>query len=46
MDREDWDLARRVINKSKIKWAVSSVRPFKSARTADIVPALLQNGAR
>jgi hypothetical protein len=45
MNRGDWNLARRVINKSKIRWALGIFKPFKSARTDEIVPVLLQQGA-
>jgi hypothetical protein len=34
-----------VINQSKIRWALSSFKPFKSAGTYEIIPALLQQGA-
>jgi hypothetical protein len=30
VNREDWHLARRVIDQSKIKWAVHTFKPFKS----------------
>jgi hypothetical protein len=32
-----------LINQSKIKWAISTFKPFKSAGTDGIVPALLQH---
>jgi hypothetical protein len=44
MNRGDWNLAKRVINQSKIKWALGTFKPFKSAGTDGIVPALLQQG--
>jgi hypothetical protein len=40
--REDWELSKRVIDQSKIKWAISTFKPFKSAGTDGIVSALLQ----
>jgi hypothetical protein len=40
-NRDDWDLAKRVINQSKIRWALSTFKPFKSAGTDGIAPALL-----
>jgi hypothetical protein len=40
-NREDWNLVKRIINQSKIKWAISTFKPFKSARTDGTVPALL-----
>jgi hypothetical protein len=43
MNREDWNLVRRIMNQFKIKWAINSFRLFKSAETDDTVPALLQN---
>jgi hypothetical protein len=30
-NRGDWDLAKRVINQSKIRWALSTFKPFKCA---------------
>jgi hypothetical protein len=30
-------------HQSKIKWAINIFKPFKSAGTDDIIPALLQN---
>jgi hypothetical protein len=44
MIRGDWILAKNVINQSKINWALSTFKPFKSAATDGIVPALLQQG--
>jgi hypothetical protein len=44
MNRRDWNLAKNVINQSKITWALSIFKPFKSAGTDGIVPALLQQG--
>jgi hypothetical protein len=43
-NRQDWKLARRVTELSKIKWAINMFRPFKSAATDDTVPAILKNG--
>jgi hypothetical protein len=40
--REDWELSKRIIDQSKIKWAINTLNPFKSAGTDEIVPALLQ----
>jgi hypothetical protein len=42
-NRADWNLVRRMIDQSRIKWAINSFSSFKSARTDCIVPALLQN---
>jgi hypothetical protein len=44
-NRGDWNLAKCVINQSKIRWALSTYKPLKSAGTDGIVPALLQQGA-
>jgi hypothetical protein len=44
MNREDWKLARRLIDQSKIKRAINNCIPFKSAGAGAIVPVLLQNG--
>jgi hypothetical protein len=40
--REDWELSKKVNDQSKIRWAISTLKPFKSAGTDGIVPALLQ----
>jgi hypothetical protein len=40
--REDWELSKKVTDQSKIRWAISTFKPFKSAGTDGIVPALLQ----
>jgi hypothetical protein len=44
-NRGDWNLAKRVINQSKIRWALSTFKPFNSAGTDEIIPAFLQQGA-
>jgi hypothetical protein len=46
--REDWDLSYKVIDQSmsKIRWAISTFKPFQSAGTDGIVPALLQQRVR
>jgi hypothetical protein len=36
----DWNLVRRMIDQSRIKWAISTFRPFKSAGTDGIVPCI------
>jgi uncharacterized protein (UPF0276 family) len=43
MNRGDWNLARKVINQSKIQWQSVLLTHFKSKGT-DIIPALMQNG--
>jgi hypothetical protein len=43
-NREDWNLAKHVINQSRIRWALGTLKPFKSAGQDGIVPALLQQG--
>jgi hypothetical protein len=43
-NRGDWNLAKIVINQSKIRWALNTFKPFKSAGTDEIVPAFLQQG--
>jgi hypothetical protein len=40
--RGDWEMSKRIIDQSKIKWAINTLKPFKSAGTDKIVPALLQ----
>jgi hypothetical protein len=42
--REDWELSKRAVDQSKISWVISTFKPFKSAGTDGIVPALLQQG--
>jgi hypothetical protein len=44
-NRADWDLAKVLITQSRIKWALDTFTPYKSAGTDGIVPALLQHGA-
>jgi hypothetical protein len=44
-NRGDWNLARRMINQSKIRWALGTFKPFKSAGTDGIVPVLFKQGA-
>jgi hypothetical protein len=44
-NRDDWDLAKRVVNQSKIRWVFSTFKPLKSAGTDGIILALLQQGA-
>jgi hypothetical protein len=43
-NRGDWDLAKHVIKQSKIRWVLNTFKPYKSAGTDEIVPALLQQG--
>jgi hypothetical protein len=43
-NRGDWNLAKHVINQSKIRWALGTLKPYKSAETDGIFPALLQQG--
>jgi hypothetical protein len=44
MHRADWNLAKLVINQSRIRWALGTLKPFKAAGTDEIVPAILQQG--
>jgi hypothetical protein len=44
-NRGDWNLARRVINQSKIRWALRTLKPFESAGRDGIILILLQQGA-
>ena len=44
LDREDWYLIRKVVNVTKIRWAIKSFGPYKSAGPDLIIPALLQQG--
>jgi hypothetical protein len=43
--REEWELSKKVINQSKIRWVISTFKPFISAGTDGIVPARLRQGA-
>jgi hypothetical protein len=42
--REEWELSKRVTDRSKIRQAINTLNPFKSAGTDEIVPAVLQQG--
>jgi hypothetical protein len=44
-NRGDWNLTKQVINQTKIRWALSTFKPFKSVGTDAIVHELLQQGA-
>jgi hypothetical protein len=44
LDRGDWNLAKHVINQSKMRWTLGTFKPFKSVGTHGTVPALLQQG--
>ena len=41
---EDWGLAAKVVKPEKVKWAIRTFKPFKSAGPDGIFPALLQEG--
>jgi hypothetical protein len=41
--RENWELSKKIIDQSKIKWTINTFKPFKSAATDETVPALLQH---
>jgi ribosomal protein S6 len=43
-NRGNRNLAKRVNNQSKIRWALAKFKPFKSAETDGIVLALLHKG--
>jgi hypothetical protein len=43
-NRGDWNLAKRVINQSKIGWALGTFKPFRFSGIDGTVPALLQQG--
>lgn len=44
-DNAHWQIAERVITEDKLRWAISSFQPFKSAGPDGIFPALLQWGS-
>jgi hypothetical protein len=44
MHNVDWILAKRVINQSRIRWALGTLKPFRAAGADEIVTALLQQG--
>jgi hypothetical protein len=43
-NRGEWNMAKQVINQSKIRWALGTFKPFTSVGTDRIVPARLQQG--
>jgi hypothetical protein len=43
-NRGDWNLAKHVINQSKIRWALGTFKPHKSAGTDEIVQAFCSKG--
>jgi hypothetical protein len=43
-NRGDWNMAKCVVNQSKIRWALGTFKPHKSSGTDGIVPAFLQQG--
>jgi hypothetical protein len=42
--REDWELSKKVIDHSTIRWAISAFKPFKLVGTDGIASTLLQQG--
>ena len=44
VNRENWDLLQRTVNRTKLRWAINSFDPFKSAGPDLILPAFLQQG--
>jgi hypothetical protein len=42
--REVWNLLRKVMNRSKIRWVIRTFKPLKSVGTDGMAPALLQQG--
>jgi hypothetical protein len=44
MNMGHWNLAKCVIDQSKIRWALGAFKPSKSAGTDGILPTLLQQG--
>jgi hypothetical protein len=42
--RGDWAVSKRVIDYSKLKWAVFSFKPYKSPGIDGIMPIMLQQG--
>jgi hypothetical protein len=42
--RIDWNLATRVLNQSRIRWALGMLKHFRAAGEDKILPALLQEG--
>jgi hypothetical protein len=44
-EQRGWNLTKRVNNQSTITWALGTFKPFKSAGSDGIVPAILQQGA-
>ena len=44
VNRENWDLLQRTVNRTKLRWAINSFGSFKSAGPDMILPAFLQQG--
>jgi hypothetical protein len=44
-NREDCNMSRRIINQSGVRWAISTLRPFKSTGTNEIEPVHVQQVA-
>jgi len=42
--REVWNLSRKVMNQSKIRWVIRIFKPLKSVGSDGMAPALLQQG--
>ena len=42
--REDWETAKLVITEQKLKWAIDTFQPYKTAGIDGIFPALLKKG--
>jgi hypothetical protein len=40
--REDWELSKKILDQSKIRWVIPTFNPFKPEGTDGTVPALLQ----
>jgi hypothetical protein len=45
-NRGDWNLARNVINRSKVKWFLGTFELLKSAGTGEIELVLLHQGIK
>ncbi len=43
-NRDDWTVAKKVVTYDKVKWAIETFEPYKSAGPDEIIPIMLQQG--
>jgi hypothetical protein len=44
VNRENWELCQWTVNRTKLRWAIKSFEPYRSAGPDLIIPAFLQQG--